>query len=319
MAFRAVDGTLVTRAELDEMVLFISTDIEDKLLSGGAWGRNFLNDGVLKNDIFLSGIAEVLATQFSTEIAPDLQQRLETEKLYNLYIHPQAKFVSTLAAWSYFAPDMPGNFEALRQTENPSDPAAFAARVRLDLGEKRFSPQMLRQALRYQERQYTWLTSDENLPYQDLSLFGYHTIEDWFGPRFTRIAAEFIINSAKIAQQRGYNVSKAEVLADLMRSSETSYRENINSPYLGVTSEQEYFNEQLRQMGMDQNRAIKVWQTVLLARRLFQDAASAALVSPIAFSDYMHYAKESTSGTLYQLPKELKLGDYQALQKLEIY
>ena len=41
-AFVAIDGTEISRAELDQLVMFISTDAEDKLVFGGMWGPNFL-------------------------------------------------------------------------------------------------------------------------------------------------------------------------------------------------------------------------------------------------------------------------------------
>lgn len=318
-AFRAVDGTLVSRAELNEMIIFLATDMEDKLLFGGMWGPNFLNDGVIKKDFFQTGITEMLAMQYAPELAPDYEKRLAIEKRYSLYKHPEANFVSTETAWSYFAPTMLPNYETLQKANSPLDPEAFAARINLYLSEKSFSPMMLKQVLRYQEKQYSWLKPDDRLDHMDLSLFNYHTIEDWFGPRLISLVAEFVINSAKIAQQRGYTVSKAEVLADLTRNADQSFRQNMHSPHLGVTSSQEYFKEQLRRMGMDQNRVIKIWQNVLLARRLFQDAGHSVFVSPIMFSDFVNYAKESINGDLYQLPKELKLSDYRSLQNFQVY
>lgn len=318
-AFRAIDGTYVSRAELDNMVQFLATDTNDRaLLSRNGW-PNFLNDGAIKTDLLQSGIAEILAAQFAADLAPDYEARQEVEKRYNLYSHPEAKFITTEQVWSYFAPSMLSNFQTLQRAEKPLDPAAFASRVRLYLGEKAFPAQSLAQVLQYQEKQYSWVTPDQNLLMTDLSLFGYHTTEDWFGPRFMRIAAEFYINAAKMAEQRGYRVSKSEVLASLIQNANLSFQQNQRNPQLGVTSSQEYFNEQLRRMGMDQNRAIKAWQNVLLTRRLLQDAGNSAFTSPILFSDFVQHGKESVNGELYQLPKELKLGDYRSLQKFELY
>src|ERR1700733_10225613 len=50
IAFKAINGCEVTRSDVDEMALFLATDNEDKLLYGGAWGPNFLNDGVIRKD-----------------------------------------------------------------------------------------------------------------------------------------------------------------------------------------------------------------------------------------------------------------------------
>ena len=65
VVFTAIDGTAVKRSDLDEMVIFISTDSQDKLLFGGAWGPNFLNDGVIRKDVLTTGMGEVLAFELS--------------------------------------------------------------------------------------------------------------------------------------------------------------------------------------------------------------------------------------------------------------
>jgi GcvH upstream region-like protein len=207
----------------------------------------------------------------------------------------------------------------LRKADNAVSPEAFDARVALFLDERRFPAPMLRQVLRYQQKQYSWLSPDPALEHADLSLFGYHTIDDWFGPRFLRVVAEFTINSSKIAEQKGYKVSKAEAMADLMRNAEISFQQNINNPYLGVANSTEYFNEQLRQLNMDQNMAAKIWRQVLLFRRLFQDVGNAALVDPLTHQQFYAYAQETVEGDLYRLPEELRFNDTRSLQKFETY
>lgn len=319
MAFKAVDGTEVSRAELDEMVIFLGTDKQDKLLFGGLWGPNFLNDGVIKNDILKTGLGTILAEQYPGDIKSDLFTRLEKEKRYSLYVHPQAKFLNVESAWGYFAPELKGNFDTLRSSNDPMDVDAFNARVALFLGEKKFPAPILRQVLRYQEKQYSWITPDANLDRMDLSLFGYHTVDDWFGPKFIRIVAEFIINSSKIAEQKGYQVSKTEALADLQRNAQISFQENANNPNLGVASSSEYYNEQLRRLGMDQTKAIKVWRQVMLFRRLFHDEGNSVFVDPFTYQKFNEYAKETVEGDIYHLPKDLQMGDYRTLQKFETY
>lgn len=319
VVFTAVDGSNIKRSTLDEMVVFLSTDGEDKLIYGGAWGPNFFNDGAIKKDLLATGLGEILATQYIQELAPDLNQKFEKEKRFQLYTHPYAKYISVNTAWDYFSPSLKSAYEALIKSKNPSDAEALSARIRLFLGEKEFPAPMLAQVLRYQERQNGTVQPDPNLPYYDLSLFGYHTIDDWFGPKFVRLAAEFIINAAKIAEQKGYVVTKQEALADLLHNAEVSFQQNINNPNLGVASLNEYVNEQLRRLGMDQATAVKVWQEVLLFRRLFNDVGSSVLMDPLFQQQFVGYTNESVSGDLYRLSKELRLADYRALQKLELY
>lgn len=319
LAFTAINGKEITRSDVDDMANFISTDADDKSLYGGTWGLNFLNDGVIRKDFLQTGLAQELVGVYQKEVQEDLQRRLAKEKRFKLYTHPQAHFLGTEGAWTYFAPDMIAYYGSLKVSENAADADAFNARVKLFLGEKKFPSPLLRQVLRYQERQYDWLTPDQDLDRTDLSLFGYHTLEDWFGPRFVRLVSQFIINVAILAEQKGYEISKAEVLADLVRNTETSFKQNQNNPNLGVATAQEYFNEQLRRLNMDQSAAIKVWRQVLLFRRYFQDVGNSALVDTLAYQKFNDFAKESINIDLYRLPSELRLGDYDSLQKLEIY
>lgn len=319
IAFTAVDGSTVTRHQLDEMATFIGTDAKDKLLFGGMWGPNFLNDGVITKNFLETGLGVILATTYPQDIQQDFLSRLEKEKRFSLYVHPQAKFIGTEAAWNYFAPGMANYYHALRTSADPLHPQALQARIALYLSEKQFSQQVLHQVLRYQEKQYDWVTPDRNLDRTDLSLFGYHTLEDWFGPRFIRLASEFIMNAAIIAEQKGYEVTKAEALANLIRNAETSYQQVKDSPNVGVASGKEYFNEQLRRLGLDQNGAAAVWRQVMLFRLLFQDMGSSVFIDPYTFATINGYASETVDGEIYRLPKDMHLKDFKSLQKFETY
>ena len=86
VAFTALDGSKVRRSEVVDMVAFLTSDSHDFLFSGGA--GNALNDGVLAGDILESGLAQVIGVPYLTEMAPELQTRLEREKRYKSYTHP---------------------------------------------------------------------------------------------------------------------------------------------------------------------------------------------------------------------------------------
>lgn len=319
IAFKAIDGTSITRHELDEMAAFIGTDAADKVMFGGMWGPNFLNDGVIAKDFLETGLGVMLANAYPEDIRPDLAARLEKEKRYSLYTHPQAGFIGVESAWNHFAPAMTTYYRAMKSTKDPLSPEAIQARTGLFLMEKQFPQGILHQVLRYQEKQSKWISPDPSLDRTDLSLFGYHTLEDWFGPRFVRLISEFIINSAKIAEQKGYQVTKADALASLIRNADLSYKQNAGSPNLGVASPQEYLNEQLRRLGLDYNSAASVWRQVMLFRLLFQDMGNSVFVDPYTFRKIDAYALESVSGEIYRLPKELRLADFKSLQKFETY
>lgn len=318
-AFIAVDGTHIKRSELEKMTVFIGTDIEEKRNYGGVWGPNFLNDGVIKKEFLEAGIAQILLEAFSTEVQEELAQRHHKEKQHELYAHPQANFISTEATWSHFLPGMRQEYSALKNAQDPLSSDAVDARVKLFLGQRRFPAPILRNMLRMQEQQFNWIEHDQALDYADFSLYGYHRAEDWFGPSFMRLASEFIINSAIIAKQKGYSVSESEAYADLISNASTSFKQNQQSPHLNVGTVGQYMNEQLRRMGMDKKQAVKLWQQVLLFRRLYQDVGNAMFTDPFTFQEYNAYTFENVSGTLYQLPPELRLNNAKSLVKFELY
>lgn len=319
IVFTAIDGSDITRSDVDEMALFIATDNNDKALFGGAWGPNFLNDGVITKNFLETGLANELVKFYQTDLQEDFQKRLEKEKKYKLYTHPSAPFIGIESVWGYFSPDMQKHYQQLRETTNANSSEAFDNRVQLYLDERKFPSSMAKYVIRHQEKQYTWITPDYNLENTDLSLFGYHTVEDWFGPHFTRLVSQFIINASILAEQQGYQVSKAEAMADLIRNTQISYQEHQDQPNIGVASPEEYLSEQLRRLNMDQNRAVKIWRQVLLFRRYFEDAGNAALVDTMAFRQFNQFANESLAVEVYQMPKELRIGDFENMQKLEFY
>lgn len=319
LAFEAVNGDEITRSDVDDMSQFLATDKTDKMLYGGAWGPNFLNDGVIRKDFLETGLAQELMKAYSQDLKSELDKRSDKEKRFQLYTHPQAPFIGLEQAWTYFAPDMKANFNVLRTTDDPTTPEAIDSRVNLYLAQQKYPSSTLKQILRYQEQQFDWLTPDYSLANRDLAVFGYHSINDWFGPQFSAMVSQFIINAAILAQAKGYHVSKAEAIAELAKNTQVSYKENIKNPNLGVASPQEYFSEQLRWLNMDQARAIKIWQQVLLFRRYFQDAGSSAIVDTLAFNNFNQFANTTVTADVYRLPDALRLNNYKALQKLDVY
>ncbi len=319
VAFTAVNGKKIKRSEVEALTQFLSTDNEDKMLFGGMWGPNFLNDGVVKKDILETGLAKILAEAYAPELKNDWDQRLEKEKKYTLYKHPEAQFISAETAWEYFIPAKRAHFHKLQQAKSATDPDAIAQRINLFLDERSFPAPALKQILQYQEQQYSFVHPDQQLERTDLFLFNHYTLEDWFGSRFLRIVAQFILNSAAIAEERGYRVSDNEALADLMQNAEESYRQISSHVNVGLANSGEYLSEQLRRSGLDRTSAVKIWRNVLLFRRLFEDMGSSVFVSPFTFEKFNEYANQSVRGDLYTLPEPLRIGSFKDLQKFETY
>lgn len=318
VAFRTVGGDDVSRSELEEMAFFIGTDLEDKKLFGGIWGPNFLNDGVIRKDFLETGLASLLVGAYPDLVQSDFKNRWNKEVRYRPYVHPYVKFITSGNVWRYFAPEMEKNLEAFQRTKDPLSEEAIDLRVQLFLAERRFPSPYLKQMLLYQQNNGNF-QKDQTLEHQDLSLFGYHTVDDWFGNRFVRLLSEFIFNAASIAESKGYRVSKEEALADLRRNAEISFQENRSNPQLAVQNSTEYFDQQLMRMRLDKTKAAKIWQKVLLFRRLFDDVASASFIDSSMYTAFNSYANKGVKGDLYKLPENLRFSDFRKFQRFETY
>ncbi len=169
------------------------------------------------------------------------------KKNATFYVHPSAKFLTADSVWSYFAPEIKKNLDNLRLSSNPVAPQR-SRREHNFISRTAIFPRLSLTSTAISRAAIQLVDTRPNLQRTDLALFGYHTPEDWFGPRFIRLVSEFIINAAKIAQAQGYKVSTEEALADLIYQAETSLRELGPKASFGSMTARQYMNEQLRRM-----------------------------------------------------------------------
>lgn len=317
VAFTAVDGSRVYRSELNDLVRFLSNHAKDQFFWGGAAQGNAFNDGVITNNFLATGIAEVIVAPYLSDFRNELNTRLEKEKRYTPYVHPNASFLNAEQMWTYFAPDLKKEYDTLRMQTDPASAEAFGARVRLFLAEQRFPGLYMRQLLKYQEKEHAWLQHDPDLASRDFALFGYHSLQDWFGNGFVELIAKFILNTAKIAEEKGYEISKDEALHSLWTNLEKSFKES--GRLQGVRTLEDYFQDQVRKLGMDQGRLVTVWRQVMLFRRYFYENADSLLVSDIAFKDFYQHQNEYVDCELYQLAPELRFQTLADVEKFELY
>lgn len=319
VAFTAVNGTDVKRSQVEQMAYFLSTSIEDKKAFGTGWGPNFLNSGVIENDFIETGLGSILASQFGEFLAPDLKSRLEREKRYSFYVHPRAPFISVETLWGYFVPETKNALDELRRQKSAVTKSGFDARSKLFLADKKFPAKNLKQVIRHQERQYQWVTPDPDLDYIDLSMFGYHTIEDWFGPRFLRLASQFIINASILAEEQGYVVTDQEALADLQGNSAQSLSYLKSNPNFAGMTPLQYMRQQLAKMNIEETKAINIWKQVMLFERYFKSVGNAVVIDRLPFEQFNQYALEEVEGEMFELPSELRIADFKTMQRFETY
>ena len=317
--FTAIDGQSVKRSEIEALAAFLSTDAKDQLNWGVPLGANFLNDGVIRNDFLKLGLGRLLFEEYYPDLKEEWEGKWKRERTFQTYRHPDASYFSADAIWSHFAPQLKESLKAYKASSIENAGAHFEKKANLYLAEGDFSENMLRQVLYFQMQQAKWIKPDRNLQQQNLALFGYRNLNDWFGHDFTRLVASFILNASKVALKQGYKVSYEEALFDLKNRAMKAFESQKQNPLMTFTDPNAYLREQLRYLGMDLGQAAESWQKVLLFRKLFNDLGSAVVVDRETFLPFVDYVSKQVEVVAYQLPKEMQIRDFRQMQRFETY
>ncbi|MDJ0652172.1 MAG: hypothetical protein QNJ27_04130 [Simkaniaceae bacterium] len=315
----AVDGSKIMKSEVDQMICFIGSDRNDFTLAEKGIMPNFFNDGVVRKDLIEAGRGVLLANAYFEELKEELQEKMEHHKNYRPYVHPTAPFINVKNLWAQVLPAQKANVERFLEEAKEMTPETFSLLIDLYLGETAFPPHILRDYLLFQEKRCHWIQPDPALPRANLNIFQCCSIEDWFGPRFLDLSAQFILNAAAYAKQQGYVVTHEEAYVDLIRKGHESLQ--IQTQKADVTQEavEHLWQQQLRHLGMGQKEAVNLWQKVMLFRRLFKDVGGAVFVDPHVYQTFYGFASKTAEIDLYHLPQALELNDFSALMKLEYY
>ena len=312
VVLRTEDGTKVTRSEYNEYVHFLSTDSQ----ASESGPYNALNDGVIPDDIIATGIGEILAKRFASDVGPEWKQKFAREKTFQPYHHPRASFMSAMRVWNFFAPDMKKSFERFSSLNTDDPVELYRCKASLYLAEKNFSSAKLRQMLIQQQQQLPWLEPDTSLETRPLGLFGYNQNSDWFGAQFIDKVCELIIQTAGKARQSGCQISSSEVLASLLQNAERVVKQLPPSEAMTVD---ELFRRTLRELNIDQARAIAIWSDVLLFRRSLVDLPRDIVVNDQPFRSFMERESDTREMDCYQLQPCLRCGSMRDLYKIQAW
>jgi GcvH upstream region-like protein len=316
--FKGVCGKPIKKQECAALCRLL----ESSVFSRASWERgtmpNFFNDGVIEKDFLINGLGVLLAKRYFDELKTDLDLRVKKIQHFRPYVHPRATQISVEAAWMRFSPQMMEHFRAIKARSDQSTTETLAVLAQLYLDQVMLPPDTLRQILQMQENQQG-IEPDPVLANTDLSLFGFKSLEDWFGPRLVPLIAQFILNAAQLAEEKGYQIKTEEIRAELYQNIATGYQQVARNSNLNPEEMDQYFQTNMRHLGLDENQLLSSWKKVMLFRRLFEDGSGSVLVDPLAYQQFDKYAKEQTRISLYQLPAALQLGDFRSLLKLQIY
>ena len=315
---KGVCGKPMMQLEIASLSRLISSSALDR----NSWEKegmpNFLNDGVVEKDFLSNGLGVMLAKGYFDQLKEDLDQRIKKIHHFRPYVHPRSSLISVEGAWARFSPDLLQRFKMLKSKSDQSTAETFALMSQLYIDQAMVPPDVLKQILMMQQNQLA-VAPDPLLANSDLALFGFKSMEDWFGPRFVSLVSQFILNAAQIAEERGYKVKTEEVRAELFQNIIQGYQQISKETHLSSEDVNHYFQMKTRSLGLDEAGLIHIWKKVMLFRRLFEDASSSVLLDTLAYQQFDKYAKENARISLYQLPKSLHFADFRSMMKFQIY
>lgn len=298
----ALDGSPIMERQLHAMVRFLTL------------GSNEM----LKNDLMSTGLTTILAEKYFEELKGEFEERVEKAKRFTPYAHPHAPFLSAKQVWDMYVPQLTSHLEAVQKGD--LSPKTFSAYTDLYLDQVAFPPELLRRVLLMQQQQFSWITPDQALgDPRALTLFGYQSFEEWFGPKFTEMVGKFLFNAAAIAEKKGYKVTIEEARADLLQTCLQTLRSTPTKTPATFADASDFLRMQIQSLGIDESEAVKVWKKVMLVHRLFNEIGQGVFIDPLTYQQFASFAEESATVQVYQLPDVLRLTDFRSLLKLQCY
>lgn len=315
---KGINGSDIMQHDLSTVCRMIGTSPLDRDVLQKGVSPNLLNDSVIEKDLIAPGMAMILSRHYFEELRPDLEKRLLRVKNYRPYTHPQYPQISAEAVWRQFLPALSQHLGVLRAKSDQLTVETLAVLFQLYLDQTMLPADFLKQVLAHQLNQQG-LAVDPLLTHADLSLFGFHSLEDWFGPRFVELAGQFVMNAALFARDNGYQVSNEAVRADLYQNIVDGYRSISRQDKIQADDIDAYYQRKMRELGVDEQQMLQGWRQVMLFRRLFQDVGNSVLLDPLPLEQFHRYTKEALKVDLYELPSHLQLKSLSDVFKLQLY
>jgi|GEM_PF-2465571 len=307
-AFHTIDGNTVHQSAFQDVINILSSEMR----KDQGFSSSFFSEALLKTKV-----ADVVLGPFLNELEEENRDRFLKEKHFVSYEHPHIPYLSAEQIWTYFAPEIPQLLRAIKEESDAKK--QLDLRMQLYLAQEQFPPNYLKQILYYQQRQVSPELHDQELLQKDLSLFGYHTVQDWFGKRAIEILAQYVINVAQYAESKGYTLSQKEVEQNCIQSMEKSYQENKKNPNFLPNSLYQFIQQELRRLGVDKSRFLSAWRYIELYKRFVHELSDRVLVSPLPYKDFYKDLSQNADVYLYTLPKELQFHGDKDLELFDIY
>lgn len=316
----AIDGTMMYQKEIDMISRFIETDVADKDLAERRYFANRLNDGFIRNDMLKSGIGPILYGHYVELLRGEVEPKRTQYIRYRPYQHPIFPTVSVQALWNQSMPKLASDFEAFKSHAKVLDRQFFESLADLYLDQTHLTPSRVRQLIQNKELIASRGTHrDPSLETTDLAIFGARKYSEWFGRHALELTAQFIHNAAIYAKVQGYSVSASEAKASLLSNAMRALKGEMLDRQPTIDDAEQLMSSTLHILGLSESDAIRIWQKILLTRRMFDDVGEGVLLDTLMYEEFNNQAMKEYDVTTYSLPSTMKWEGVDDMLEHEIY
>ncbi len=226
------------------------------------------NDGLLRSDLIETGLLLAMKEKRgSVAIEDELERSFARARSFHPFVHPRQPALSLQTVWHYLSPQLEQEVASIAGlTVKDLDRWLALYGLASDL-----PPYWARQLLMMQAKEGGMQLPDEYLATADLTLFRFHSLEDWLGPTLSRLAAETLMQTGDLAALRGFTIEESAVWKQMVVASkmmlESSFRESCS-----IQMAEQQLRSQLAGLGIPVKVAIGFWRDALALRSLLAEA-----------------------------------------------
>ncbi len=279
---------------------------------------NLFNDGVIEKDILSTPIGEKLVHFYGNRFEEEFMEKWKIATSYMPYAHPKYSSISQEGVIQLFDSEYLQVLQAIRGSGPKNLSEIYSYLSKAFIKQNKIPPEMIRKILFMKHKQLEVSCADERLQNMDLSLFGFHSYQDWFGKEFLNISAQCILNMAAEARSLGYIVTRQEARSTLFENLKNGFS-LLSSEESSIEELRQAYNNQLRSLGMEESICLEIWQDILLVRKMFKEADKVVNLESSLLDKENQLALEEIHFDIYQLPSSFHLDNLKSLAKLQIY
>lgn len=314
--FTTLEKEPVTQTEFSALKTFLSYESIPEIKS--APFGNFLNEDLLTQEFLSQEIGFLLLDRYRELFEQQLQEKDQHEKEFMAYVHPSNPMITAQQVWKFLSPQVP---ELLEQTQRLStlEKQGFEAKTKLYLAGKQCPGYMLARFLRYFEQQYNVEKPDPWLAKEQIPMFGYRNLEDWFGSHYLDFLTRLVFEVASLAKKKGYQVTLDEARSDLLVKAEKTFEETKESLPKMIRNPSDFYYTQLRLFQIPEELFLNVWTKVLSFKKFVDDLSAAVCLDHFVAEQVNTYAYQGYAVEKIMMPKELCFRNGRQLQLFETY